>query len=149
MATDMFYGASPEIFRRAKELRANLTPAESVLWMYLNRNQLNGFRFKSQHPIHTFIADFYCHSARLVIELDGGVHDSLEQQIYDSNRTYLITEFGLTIVRFRNDEVLQNIQHVIETIRTYLNKASYHPYSAQSQITILKGTLVTNEISPL
>lgn len=138
MATDMFYGASPEIFRRAKELRANLTPTEKMLWTYLNRSQLNGFRFKAQHPIYTFIADFYCHSARLVIELDGEVHDSQEQQIYDANRTYLITEFGLTVVRFRNDEVLRNTQQVIESIQTYLSSASNLPH-------LQKGTLSESE----
>lgn len=71
---EMFFGASPKIFQRATELRKNMTEAERILWSALRRKQLSGKRFRRQHPIETFIVDFYCHEARLVIEVDGGIH---------------------------------------------------------------------------
>ena len=77
---NMFFGAVPEIFEFAKRNRANPTPAEEYLWNFLCKNQLNNLRFKRQHPIGNYIADFYCHSAKLVIELDGSIH-KLEEVI--------------------------------------------------------------------
>ena len=74
----MFYGASAFVFRNAEKLRNNMTPTEVKLWYALSNNQLNGFRFKNQHPISKFVVDFYCHKARLVIELDGEVHNEPE-----------------------------------------------------------------------
>lgn len=74
----LFYGASPEIFRRAEILRNNMTGAEQMLWDKINYKQLKGYRFRRQHPINRFIADFYCHKAKLVIELDGNIHDKKE-----------------------------------------------------------------------
>lgn len=75
----MFYGAQRNIFRKAFMLRHNETVAEKILWQKLNKNQL-GVRFKRQHPIENFIADFYCHAARLVIEVDGSSHTIQEQR---------------------------------------------------------------------
>lgn len=120
MASDMFYGASPQLFENARRLRAAMTPAELVLWKSLRANRVKGFRFKAQHPIGYFIADFYCHVARLIIELDGSIHDSVEQKEYDTNRTYILEEFGLTVVRFRNEEVMQSLDTVLLKIRAYL-----------------------------
>ncbi|TAE31312.1 MAG: endonuclease domain-containing protein [Cytophagales bacterium] len=115
----MFYGATPQVFEFAKALRKNMTPAETRLWQELRRNKLGGLRFKAQHPIAHFVADFYCHKARLVIELDGSVHDSLDQIEYDANRTYMLQEFGLTVVRFRNEEVFGCIDEVTRLIATH------------------------------
>ena len=70
---DMFYGAKRNIFQRAKELRKNMTVTEQLLWRRLNKKQL-GVRFKRQHPIDIFIADFYCHQYKLVVEVDGEYH---------------------------------------------------------------------------
>ena len=93
-----------------------MTPAERILWESLRANKLQGFRFKAQHPIGYFIADFYCHAARLVIELDGSAHDSTDQQQYDANRTYMLEEFGLTVIRFRNEEIIQNLAITLNKI---------------------------------
>ncbi len=120
MANDMFYGASPQLFLYAKALRKAMTPAELVLWEYLRLNRLNGVRFKAQHPIGHFITDFYSHTARLVIELDGSIHDPSEQQEYDANRTYILNEFGIRVIRFRNEEVLESIDEVLAKIVEYL-----------------------------
>jgi len=121
MASDMFYGASPQLFENAKKLREAMTPAELLLWKELRTNKLKGFRFKAQHPISYFIADFYCHAAKLVIEFDGSVHDSSDQQEYDNNRTYILNEFGLTVIRFRNEEVIENKENVLRKIAEFLS----------------------------
>jgi len=115
----MFYGASPEIFERAKELRNNLTPSEFKLWGYLRKN-INGFKFRRQHPIDKFIADFYCHKAKLVIEIDGEIHNSSEQKEYDLGRTADIEYFGIKVIRFTNKEVQGNIEEVICKIVEHL-----------------------------
>lgn len=120
MATDMFYGATATIFASAELLRSAMTPAELVLWEKLKSNQLFGFRFKSQHPINHFIADFYCHKAKLIVELDGGVHDIEEQAEYDKNRTYILEEFGLRVIRFRNEEVFNQPDKVLDQISKLL-----------------------------
>ncbi|MBN8823422.1 MULTISPECIES: endonuclease domain-containing protein [unclassified Spirosoma] len=120
MKSDMFYGASPQIFENARKLRAAMTPAELLLWEHLRAKRFKGLRFKAQHPIGYFVADFYCHVARLVIELDGSVHDSVDQQEYDLNRTYVLKEFGLTVIRFRNEEVLLRVDAVLTEITEFL-----------------------------
>ena len=70
----MFYNAKPHIFEKAKMLRKNMTEAEQKLWGKLKREKMLGLRFRPQHPIDIFIADFYCHPIKLVIEVDGGIH---------------------------------------------------------------------------
>jgi very-short-patch-repair endonuclease len=115
--TSMFYNASPEIFKRAKELRKNMTEAEDLLWKKLRNNKL-GVRFRAQHPIDRFIADFYCHSAKLVIELDGEIHS--QQKEYDINREAELEKYDITVIRFRNKEVFDNLDKVIQEIETYL-----------------------------
>lgn len=118
--TSMFYGASPKIFELAKNLRSQLTEPEKVLWERLRLNRLKGYRFKSQHPIGGFIADFYCHKAKLVIELDGKYHDSKSQSEFDANRSSMINEFGLKVIRFRNEDVVNNISLVLSEIEKNL-----------------------------
>lgn len=113
---NLFYGASPEIHKRAKELRKQMTPAEKVLWNFLKNKSLEGFKFRRQHPIDKYIVDFYCHQKKLVIEVDGSIHDQLDQKEYDSGRTSVLEEFGLKVIRFRNEEVLDNFQSVIGRI---------------------------------
>ena len=118
----MFYGASPKLFEMAKELRNRLTEPEKILWEKLRLNQL-GYRFKPQHPIHEFIVDFYCHKARLIVEIDGGYHLEKDQLEYDLNRSNTLEEFGLTIIRFKNEDVLERIDFVLDEIKRKLKKA--------------------------
>jgi len=113
----MFYGANPKIFKYAYELRNNMTEAEAKLWNALKKNQL-GVRFKAQHPIDTFIADFYCHKARLVIEIDGDIHKL--QLEYDIARTDTLSEFGIKVIRFKNADVLCKCDEVVEEIKREL-----------------------------
>ena len=117
---NMFYGAKANTFMFAEQLRQNMTEAELILWNRLKQNKLNGFRFKAQHPIKSFIADFYCHKAKFVIEIDGIIHNREERKEYDINRTYEFEQLGLTVLRFTNGDVLFKINWVLTQIEDYL-----------------------------
>ncbi len=116
----MFYGATPAIFEKARILRENMTEAEQHLWKYLSHKKLEGLKFRRQHPMAGFIADFYCHSERLVIELDGGIHDELEQEVYDKGRQSEIEAMGVRVLRFKNQEVFDDVQSVLEKIKNFI-----------------------------
>ena len=112
----MWKGAPPEIFRHAEHLRNNPTEAEKLLWKELQLPPFKKFHFRRQHPIHHFIADFYSHKLKLIIEVDGGYHENPEQQKKDELRTDLLQFQQLEIIRFTNQQILQEI----ETVRNYL-----------------------------
>lgn len=104
----------PEIRSRARRLRKEQTPAEATLWHRLRDGRLNGLKFRRQHPIGPYIADFYHPQARLVIELDGGDH--LNQQEYDTSRTEWLNSQGYRVIRFTNDDVRYHIDLVLAQI---------------------------------
>ncbi len=116
----MFKGAPRESFLKAEILRKNMTPAEKILWDRLK--ELHGIKFRRQHPIHLFIVDFYCHKYKLVIEVDGDYHNSKVQNEKDSSRTELLVFQDLSILRFPNQEVLNNTDAVIDKIIAKINK---------------------------
>ncbi|WP_071782726.1 Eco57I restriction-modification methylase domain-containing protein [Planktothrix agardhii] len=103
---------------RAKELRQQQTPAEKVLWECLRDRRFCDAKFRRQHNIDRFIADFYCHSAKLVIELDGSVHNSQVDQ--DQERDAWMRSQGLTVLRFRNQEVFDGLERVLLRIMEFL-----------------------------
>ncbi|MGI6047552.1 MAG: endonuclease domain-containing protein [Petrimonas sp.] len=113
---NMFYGAGPILFEFAKNLRNNQTEAEQYLWNYLKGNQILNVRFKRQHPVLYFMADFYCHKAKLVIEIDGGYHRLPKQYEYDMCRDSELNRLGLEVLRFTNKEVFQETDKVIKII---------------------------------
>jgi cyclase len=104
----MFYGALPIHFELTKKLRDNQTDAEIFLWNHLSK--IKGVRFKRQHPILYFIADFYWHKAKFIIEVDGGYHNIPEQFCYDMNRDEELANLGLKVVRFTNEQVFNEIE---------------------------------------
>ena len=104
----------------AKQLRADRTEAEALLWERLRRKALGGFRFRQQHPIGTYIADFYCNEAGLVVELDGSYHFSTEQIERDRMRDEAMRAHGLRILRISNDEVIENIETTLSKINRAL-----------------------------
>lgn len=108
-----------EKLQRAKELRREMTPAEKILWEELRANKL-GVRFRRQQVIQGFIVDFYCHKSALVVEVDGDIHDL--QQEEDERREKVLTEIGLRIVRFRNDEVVRSLSAVVGKIRDAISE---------------------------
>lgn len=112
----MFYGAEPVIFKYAKELRNNPTQAEQILWEYLKNKQL-GAKFRRQHPISNYIADFYCHKLRLVIEIDGDYHADVEQMRYDKFRSEELEKFEIKVIRFSNKQVLNDIEFVLKQLK--------------------------------
>ena len=113
---NMFYGATQPIFKRAEELRKNQTEDEKLLWLYIKSNQF-GVRFKRQHPIWMYIADFYCHELKLVIELDGSVHLQKTVMENDKIREEDLKSFGIRVIRFSNSELRTDAAKVIEKIR--------------------------------
>jgi len=113
----MFYNAKPHIFENAKILRKHMTSSEQKLWNHLKGKQILGLRFRPQHPIDTYIADFYCHPIKLVIEVDGGYHILFDQKEYDIEREAVLIELGIKVVRYTNDEVEKDIDFVINQIK--------------------------------
>ena len=117
----MWKGAQSEIFKRAENLRNNPTEAEKLLWKKLNCDPFKQYHFRRQHPIHHFIADFYSHQLKLVIEVDGEYHESSEQKIKDQTRTELIQFQDLNVIRFTNQQVIQNMEKVLKIISEKIN----------------------------
>jgi len=103
-------------FTQAKELRQNQTIAEKILWSEIRNGKCNGLKFRRQHPLLSFIADFYCHHKKLVVEVDGSVHDCEETNERDRARTVELENYGITVLRFTNEQILQNIDAVLNKI---------------------------------
>ena len=113
---EFFFNAKPQIFYAARKLRKKMTTAEKILWRELRGRKLNSLYFRRQHPISSFVVDFYCHEKRLVIELDGKVHNRNEIKERDISRTFELERFGLRVIRFTNEEVIKQLDNVIEEI---------------------------------
>ncbi len=114
--------ADPFVYRllkeERKEMRDHMTQAEELLWAKLKSNKL-GVKFRRQHMILGFIADFVALSCQLIIEVDGRIHD--QQKEYDENRSFLLRERGFRVIRFTNDEIIHNIDSAIQRIKELLN----------------------------
>ncbi len=102
------------LLQRARDLRQRQTTAEAILWECLRSRRLYGFKFRRQHNIGSFIADFYCHEARLVIEVDGSVHKQHRER--DAERDAWMRACGLTVLRFENRRVFDDIEGVLGEI---------------------------------
>jgi len=118
----MWKGAPSDSFSKAQFLRRNETKAEKLLWEKLRNNQLGGLKFRRQHPVNIYIADFYCHKFKLIIELDGDYHNQEEQKQKDEVRTEVLRLNDLKIIRFKNEEVEQNINQVLITIKNKIEQ---------------------------
>jgi len=117
-----FFGASPEIKVRAKALRKRMTFCEKVLWQELRKNRLHNLYFRRQHPISHFIADFYCHELRLVVEVDGSIHNPEIQKDRDLNRTAELENLGIAVIRVSNNDVIRNVRKVSKQIDDEVKK---------------------------
>lgn len=115
--------------QNAKYNRKHSTWAEALLWEHLRGKQL-GVRFRRQHPVYDYIPDFVCLSLNLIIEVDGDYHLAEEQQLRDRERDAYLQHFGFHIIRFSNEEVLQNLDKVLNKIKTAMNKLSSENQSA-------------------
>lgn len=105
---------NPIILQHARDNRHPQTPAETKLWQLLRNHNLDGYKFRRQHPIGHYIVDFYCHETRLVVEIDGRSHD--EQIEYDAARTAWLEGQGCRVVRFTNEQVMRDVVMVAEAI---------------------------------
>ena len=101
------------------EFRKHPTDTESMLWACLRDRQLHGFKFRRQHPIGRYIADFYCHELRLIVEVDGGIHMQKDQKLYDVARQEDLEGQGYTVVRVSTDEVKKSLRRVLGKIFTH------------------------------
>jgi very-short-patch-repair endonuclease len=106
---------SAPVQQHARELRREMTPAEKALWNRLRDRQLVGLKFRRQHPLGPFIADFYCAECRLVVEIDGDVHDLQAQ--HDQAWTERFEQYGYQVIRFRNEQVLNDLKGVLASIQ--------------------------------
>ena len=102
-----------ELLARARSLRGDQSKPESVLWAVLRDRRLRGLKFRRQHPIGPFVADFYCDALRWVIEVDGGLHNTEQARAYDARRSAYLATRGATVTRFWSDEVMSQIDGVV------------------------------------
>ncbi|MEW9572445.1 endonuclease domain-containing protein [Rhodanobacter sp. Si-c] len=110
---------------RARRLRVDQTDAEQKLWYHLRNRHLQGWKFRRQHEIDRYIADFLCRDAALIVELDGAQHG--EQVAYDEARTRKLESMGYRVLRFWDNDVLTNIEGVLEVILEALASPAPHP----------------------
>jgi very-short-patch-repair endonuclease len=108
-------GSPADATELARGLRRRSTEAEQLLWEALRGRKLDGVKFRRQHQLGHFIVDFWCPAYRLVIEIDGAIHDHLVE--HDAERTAEIESRGCRVIRFRNDDVLTNLENVLQRIR--------------------------------
>jgi very-short-patch-repair endonuclease len=114
--------ANRKLYQYARDLRGSQTLPEDILWQYLRSRRLDGLKFRRQHPLVEYVADFYCHEKKLVIELDGAVHDTEVNKDYDEARTNWLADLDVTVIRFRNKDVLHNLESVITAIRNCIKE---------------------------
>ena len=125
----MYYGADSKTMEAATILRKNMTVPELILWQKLRDRTIFKCKFRRQHPVSFFIVDFYCHEYRLVIEVDGDIHDDETVRDYDLGRTAELNKFGLKVLRFTNNEVFENIDTILKKILVHINEGT--PFRGQ------------------
>jgi very-short-patch-repair endonuclease len=109
---------------RAKQLRREMTRAETLLWRHLKAKRLAGLGFRRQTPMGNYIADFVSHSCKLVVEVDGESHDFEERIRHDATRDQWLTSRGYRVLRFTNDDVLRNLEGVVSSIQQTAEQAA-------------------------
>jgi very-short-patch-repair endonuclease len=125
MTSNRIRGTTPEIIAAARRLRQNLTPAEQKLWQALQNRQIGGLRFRCQHPVSSFILDFYCPERHLAIELDGEIHE--HRQDYDYERTAQLNYLGYRVLRFHNEAVMTDLENVLRQILEFSHVQNGQP----------------------
>jgi very-short-patch-repair endonuclease len=105
----------------SRRLRDEQTRAEVLLWQLLRKRQLLGFKFRRQHQFGDYVVDFYCHEAQLVIECDGSIHDLNERWHHDQNRDAYMIAQGLRVLRFSNEQILNDADGILKEISKYLH----------------------------
>ena len=117
----MFENASQLIFKNAKHLRATMTDTELMLWSKI-KGRVDGLKFRRQHPLGNYIADFFCHKAKLIIEIDGSIHRLPHVKGLDAFRQNYLELLGYYIIRFSNNDIHKNLEKVVDKIKNVVNK---------------------------
>ncbi len=113
----MFEGANHLVFGFAKQLRKEMTDTEKILWVHL-KSGIQNIKFRRQHPIGLYVADFFCHKLKLIIEVDGSIHDLKEIKIYDEEREKYFIGLGYKIIRFSNTQVYNQLEFILAEINS-------------------------------
>jgi very-short-patch-repair endonuclease len=108
--------AGPKTFENARFLKKVMTDAEAMLWEKLRNRKLKGYKFRRQHPIASYVADFYCHEGSLIVEVDGAIHKMNDNVEYDEARATELESMNIRVIRFTNMEVQSNISVVLKKI---------------------------------
>ena len=114
---------SEKLRNNAKALRRDMTDAERIIWYNVRAHRLQGASFRRQTPIGPYLADFVCHAAKLIVEVDGGQHFESENMVRDAQRDAYLAAGGYRVLRFSNRDVMTNKTGVLETIAAALGKA--------------------------
>jgi very-short-patch-repair endonuclease len=104
--------------QQARDLRKKMTPAEYILWQRLRSGRNHGLKFRRQQIIEGFIVDFFCHESKLVVEIDGGIHETRDQAKIDEHRRKVFAARGLREIRFANEEIFKDLDSVLDRIHT-------------------------------
>ncbi len=123
-----------------------MTPAEEILWKHIHINEWK-IKFRRQHPIANYVVDFYAHAAKLVIELDGGIHDVDEVKKYDEARENHLKELGLTVLRFKNEELFKDKKTVLTKIAEKIKNLQHSPSAGKHKLFVIKigGNIIDDE----
>jgi len=121
MEDNLHHNADPKLFYFARLNRKAMTEAEKILWANLRNRKLRGFKFRRQHPIADFIADFFCLECNLVVEIDGGYQNDIGQALYDKEKkTCQLNKLNIKAIRFTNEEVISDLDAVLSKIEEQL-----------------------------
>lgn len=101
----------------ARNLRKKQSFCEKTLWEELRNKKLLNLKFRRQYPINKYIVDFFCYEKKLIIELDGPMHDEIDKKVYDDNRQRVLEYLGYKVIRFKNSEIVDKLTYVLEKIQ--------------------------------
>jgi len=119
---NLYKEAIGKLYQYGRELRHDSTEAEKLLWAELRNRKLDSLKFRRQHPLDKFIVDFYCNEKKLVVELDGGVHNEKINKEYDEARTAMLAGLNIIVLRFKNEDVINNMKEVLRKISDVIDK---------------------------
>lgn len=123
-----------ELFKKARSLRKSMTKAEILLWSKIRSRQIENLKFRRQAPVYHYIADFYCDSLKMIIEVDGEIHNEDSKRVYDIERDKVLKDHGFKIMRFNNNEVEFELNSVVRKIESFLYQNYPELYSERSNI---------------
>ena len=121
----MIMSHAPSLYEVARELRKQQTPAEKIMWTLLRGRNVGGYRFLRQKPLLFYIVDFYCAELKLIIEVDGSIHQ--EQEEADKIRTNRLEDMGMTVIRYTNDQVMYNLPFVLDDLKKRIASIASSP----------------------